>query len=81
MTSPHLNRRHFLAALAASVVAAGAALPIGFPKEAVKPKDVWVRLVVRFADEQAQAKALEEAPWLFIRTGHAVMETAARSAA
>ena len=37
MNSQHLTRRHFLAALAASVVAAGAALPIGFPKKVVQP--------------------------------------------
>ena len=51
MNSPHLTRRHFLAALAASVVAAGAALPIGFPAEfkelkITTPREMrWIQLV------------------------------------
>ena len=81
MSSPYLTRRHFLAALAASVVAAGAALPVGFPTEAAKPKDAWIRFVVKFADEASETKARKEAPWLFIRLGGGVVETAARLAA
>ena len=85
MNSPHLTRRRFLAALAASVVAAGAALPIGFPKEI--PKEVvmrnWTRVqvMVRFADEASEARAREEAPWLFLHTGDSNWKVEARQAA
>lgn len=75
MSTPYLNRRHFLAALAASVVAAGVVLPIGFPKEVVKPNIIaakkWVRFVVRFADGASEVKAREEMPWLFVHRGEA----------
>ncbi len=85
MSSPHLNRRHFLAALAASVVAAGAALPIGFPKEVVTPNMItaqkWVQVTVRFADEASEARAREEIPWLFRYTGDSNWKVEARQAA
>ena len=69
MGAPYLNRRHFLAALAASVVAAGAPLPIGFPKEAVKPQPstfMEMQLRVIFADKASEARAREQMPWLFV---------------
>ncbi len=87
MNSPHLNRRHFLAALAASVVTAGAALPIGFPKEVVQPNMIaaqkWVQMQVevRFADEASEARAREKMPWLFVYTGDANLKFEARHAA
>lgn len=80
----HLTRRHFLAALAASVVAAGAGLPIGFPKEVVAlfPGEPWptanwkrVLITVRFADEA------REMPWLFVHTGDSNQKVEARQAA
>ena len=77
MNSPHLTRRHFLAALAASVVAAGAALPVGFPKE-IAP---WIKVTVRFADEASEARARKEIPWLFQYTGEINWEVEARKAA
>ena len=74
-----LDRRHFLAALAASVVAAGAALPVGFPKEIVMP--AWIQVTVRFADEASEAQARKEMPWLFQYTGDDIWEVEARKAA
>ena len=79
MNSPHLTRRHFLAALAASVVAAGAALPVGFPKEIGKSE--WIQVTVRFADEASEAAARKEAPWMFLHTGDTNWKVEARQAA
>ena len=74
----HLTRRHFLAALAASVVAVGAALPIGFPKEVVVPNWKRVLVTMRFADEASEAKARKEAPWIFVHTGDSNWKVEAR---
>ena len=71
MSSPHLNRRHFLAALAASVVAAGAALPIGFPKEVATVE----------SSQRGFSGALKEMPWLFLYTGDVNWKVEARQAA
>ena len=71
-----LSRRRFLAALAASVVAAGCTLPTGMPTEAATKmiKTTWretapmtftweARIV--FADAASAQKAREEMPELF----------------
>lgn len=74
-----LTRRGFIAALAASVVAAGAPLPVGVPKpDATKPLrifsqnggewrqvDVVFQVKVMFADRASEERARRECPALF----------------
>lgn len=65
---PVMRRRRFLLALAASVVAAGASLPVGFPRELKRSRLVATFKVV-FASPEEEEHALRTAPWLFTGEG------------
>ena len=55
-----LTRRHFLAALAASVVAAGCPLPTGMPTEAANRVINLVGFKMVFVDSASKQRFLEE---------------------